>query len=151
MHFQAVHEYYCVIKQNDILFVVRPIISARRTTETARCISRKPGASGRTFDRIVPFKAYCTGLLLPGSERASSRWRRAWLRIMFGGCISRCTIWWRTRHGATKLCWNALGKGAGGDERTGMGPGSWTIRVSPRKEAFGRGGAAVLRPGGKAG
>ena len=27
-------------------------------------------------DRVAPLKAYCTGLLLPVSARALSRWRR---------------------------------------------------------------------------
>jgi len=60
-------------------------------------------------DRHAPLKSYCTGCCFRGSARASSRWRRAWLRTMFAARIKRCITWWPTRRGTTRQCWLRCG------------------------------------------
>jgi SRSO17 transposase len=41
-------------------------------------------------DRTRPLRDYCTGLMLPGERRASSRWRRGRLLCGRRPSISRC-------------------------------------------------------------
>jgi len=55
-------------------------------------------------DRAAPFHSHCVRLLLPGSIRASSRWRPASIPRGCERHISRCTILWAKPTGPTRRC-----------------------------------------------
>ena len=105
-------------------------------------------------DRAGPLRDYCTGLMMPCERKsvepmAADDGRRSGRRRS----ISRCCILSARAAGRTSGCWPRCAswccRRSSGTGRSR--PGSSTTRAFPRRAAFGRGGAAILRPAWQAG
>jgi len=89
-------------------------------------------ATGIAMSRCAPTSRACA---CPGSARASSRWRRAWIPGMSAPGTSRCIILSPTPPGTRRPCCASRGRRCW-RRWPGTAPwprGSWTTRRSPRK------------------